>query len=61
MICNTYDEERAEIEMYLEGRNYAPEMFEVDRMRDEQRLEYMHCINEVFGTRELPLIFIRGK
>jgi hypothetical protein len=58
VICNTEDEERDEIEGYLEKRNYAPEMFEVDRMREEQRLEYMHCINEMFNKPRLPLVFI---
>ena len=32
VICNTTDVERGEIEEYLEKRNYAPEMFELDRI-----------------------------
>ena len=47
VLCNTTDEERGDIEKHLERRNYAPEMFELDRMLSEQRLEYMSCINEV--------------
>ena len=47
VICNTTDEERDEIESYLESKNYAPEMFELDRIKDEQRNEYLNCINEV--------------
>ena len=37
VLCNTTDEERGDIEKYLERRNYAPEMFELDRMLSEQR------------------------
>ena len=31
----------------MESRKIAPEMFEIDRIRDEQQIEYMSCINEV--------------
>ena len=47
VICNTDDSERDDIERYLEKRNFAPEMFELDRIRDEQKVEYLNCINEV--------------
>ena len=47
VICNTTDPERDAIEGLLEGRNFAPEMFEIDRIMDQQQHEYLNCINEV--------------
>ena len=35
VLCNTTDEERDAIEHHLEKNNYAPEMFELDRMLKE--------------------------
>ena len=49
VICNTTDPERDAIEGLLEGRNFAPEMFEIDRIMDQQQHEYLNCINEVIG------------
>ena len=47
VLCQTSDEDRGQIEQLLESRKIAPEMFEIDRIRDEQQIEYMSCINEV--------------
>ena len=44
MICHSRDPRSREIEGLLKERNIEPEMFEMDRFFDEQRLEYMNCI-----------------
>ena len=37
VICNSFDSQRFDIEEYLEQKYYLTEMFEIDRMRKEER------------------------
>ena len=34
---------------------------EIDRMRSEERLEYLNCLNTEYGTKQLPIIFLKDK
>jgi hypothetical protein len=47
VICNSFDAERIDIEDFLDEKRILSEMFEIDRVRSEERQDYLNCFNEV--------------
>lgn len=47
VICNSFDAEKYDIEDFLEEKRILAEMFEIDRIRKEERQDYLNCIYEV--------------
>ena len=61
VFVNSFDFEKEEIEEYMENHKIYAEVFEIDRMRSEERLEYLNCLNAEYGTKQLPIIFLKDK
>lgn len=61
VFVNSFDFEKEDIEEYMEYHKIYAEVFEIDRMRSEERLEYLNCLNTEFGTKQLPMIFLKDK
>lgn len=61
VFVNSFDFAKEDIEEYMEQNKIYAEVFEIDRMRSDERMEYMNCINTLYGTRTLPAIFIKDK
>jgi len=47
VICNSFDNERFEIEDLFDEKKHYTETFEIDRIRLEEREEYLKCLNDV--------------
>ena len=71
VVCNSFDADRFDIEDFLQDRQYMTEMFEVDRMPKEERLDYLNCFREVklssdydfqmYQTTEFPMVFVKDQ
>ena len=59
VFLNTFDYSKDTIEDFMEERRIYAEVFEIDRMRKEDRGEYLNCFNDMFGTKQLPVIFLK--
>jgi len=59
VFLNTFDYSKDMIEDFMEERRIYAEVFEIDRMRKEDRGEYLNCFNDMFGTKQLPVIFLK--
>ena len=51
VFVNSFDYTKEDIEDYMEENKIYTEVFEIDRMRPEERMEYLNCINTIYGTR----------
>jgi hypothetical protein len=47
VIGNSFDNETLDADEVLQDQKYYTEMFEIDRIRKEEREEYLKCINDV--------------
>ena len=45
----------------MEEKKIIAEVFEVDRMKDLQRLEYLNCFKKMFNTSDLPLVIMKDQ
>lgn len=61
VFVNSFDFEKEDIEDFMEQNKIYAEVFEIDRMRSEERLEYLNCLNVEYGTKQLPIIFLKDK
>ena len=59
VVINSFDFQLEEIRDEMESRQIYTEVFEIDRLSPEDRLEYLNCFNEMYSTRSLPIIFIK--
>jgi len=61
VVLNSFDYEKEDIEeVMVENRTYA-DVFEIDRMRTEDRALYLNCFYKKFQTTDLPMIFVKEK
>ena len=60
VFVNSFDYEKDTIEDLMTKKKVITEVFEIDRMQREQRLEYLNCFQKIYSTRELPMVFISG-
>ena len=58
VFVNSFDFKKDEIEDYMEDNRIYAEVFEIDRMRTDDRAEYLNCFQEMYGTKQLPIIFL---
>lgn len=61
VIINSFDCDKEEIEEQMTKRRIYTEVFEIDRLRVEDRNDYLNCFQEMYETRQLPLIFLGDK
>ncbi len=61
VFVNSFDYEKEDIEDYMTERKIYAEVFEIDRLRPDERMEYLNCLNAEYGTKQLPLILIKDK
>ena len=61
VFINSFDHAIDSIEDYMEANRIYTEVFEIDRMRAPERTEYLNCLNTMFGTKQLPMIFVGDK
>ena len=61
VFVNSFDFQKEEIEDYMEENRIYAEVFEIDRMRPGERVEYLNCLQEMYGSRQLPAIFVKDK
>jgi glutaredoxin len=61
VFVNSFDFQKEEIEDYMEENRIYAEVFEIDRMRPGERVEYLNCLHEMYGSRQLPAIFVKDK
>ena len=59
VFVNSFDFKKDEIEDYMEDNRIYAEVFEIDRMRTDDRAEYLNCFQEMYGTKQLPIIFLK--
>ena len=51
VFLNSFDFTKDDIEEYMETKRIYAEVFEIDKMRKEDRLEYVNCIGTMFGSK----------
>jgi len=51
VFVNSFDFEKEDIEDYMEENKIYAEVFEIDRIKTEERLEYLNCLNAEFGSK----------
>ena len=51
VFVNSFDFEKEDIEEFMQVNKIYAEVFEIDRMRAGDRLEYLNCINKMFGSK----------
>ena len=61
VVINSFDCEKDDIEDEMTRRRIYTEVFEIDRLRSEDRNDYLNCFQELYDTRQLPLIFLGDK
>eukprot|EP00350_Pseudokeronopsis_sp_OXSARD2_P013357 CAMPEP_0170546156 /NCGR_PEP_ID=MMETSP0211-20121228/4527_1 /TAXON_ID=311385 /ORGANISM="Pseudokeronopsis sp., Strain OXSARD2" /LENGTH=84 /DNA_ID=CAMNT_0010850471 /DNA_START=101 /DNA_END=352 /DNA_ORIENTATION=- len=59
IVCNSFDSSSIEMEDFLQSKGYYNETFQIDRLRQEEREDYLKCFNEMYQVRELPLTFMK--
>ena len=61
VVINSFDYQLEDIRDEMESKKIYAEVFEIDRLQAEHRLEYLNCFNEMVSTKELPMIFMKDK
>lgn len=61
VVINSFDYEKDDIEEDMTRRKIVTEVFEIDRLRSEDRNDYLNCFNEMYKTRQLPMIFLKDQ
>ncbi len=51
VFLNSFDFQKEDIEDFMEDNKIYAEVFEIDRMRSGDRMEYLNCLNSMFGTK----------
>lgn len=59
VVVNSFDYEKEDIEEIMTQQRIYTDVFEIDRIKPEQRLEYLNCFNELTNTKELPMVFLK--
>ena len=59
VIINSFDYQLEDIRDEMEDRKIYAEVFEIDRLKAEHRIEYLNCFSEMYKTKQLPMIFIK--
>lgn len=58
VFVNSFDPEKDDIEEEVTSRKLLTEVFEIDRVRNQDRDDYLNCLKEMYGTMQLPMVFI---
>ena len=58
VFLNSFDPEKDEIEDEVSDKKIETEVFEIDRVRPQDRTEYLNCLHDLAGTKRLPIIFV---
>ena len=61
VIINSFDYQLEDIRDEMEDRKIYAEVFEIDRLKAEHRLEYLNCLSDMFKTKQLPMIFLKDQ
>ena len=61
VIINSFDCDLDDIRDEMIDRKIYADVFEVDRLRPDERLEYLNCFQEMFSTKKLPMIFLKDQ
>ena len=61
VFINSFDYEKEGIEDIMVEQKIYAEVFEIDRIKQDQRLEYLNCFHKMFKTRELPMVFLKDQ
>ena len=61
IVMNSFDCDKDEIEQLMTERKVIAEVFEIDRLRKEDRNDYLNCFHDIYKTKELPMIFIKDQ
>lgn len=59
VFVNTFDYQKDQIEDFMVEKKIYAEVFEIDRMKKDQRSEYLNCFQEMYGSKNLPMIFLK--
>ena len=51
VFVNSFDHEKDDIEDLMVEKKIVTEVFEIDRVRSEDRAEYLNCFKTLFGTK----------
>jgi hypothetical protein len=51
VFVNSFDFQKEDIEDFMDENKIYAEVFEIDRMRPDERVEYLNCINDMYGSR----------
>lgn len=60
-MINSFDFEVDDIKEEMESHRIVADVFEIDRLQPDHRLEYLNCFQEMYGSRKLPMIFMDDK
>lgn len=61
VVMNSFDCDKDVIEDLMTEHRIVTEVFEIDRLRIEDRNDYFNCFNEIYKSKELPLIFLKNQ
>jgi glutaredoxin len=61
VFVNSFDFEKDDIEDLMNEKKIYAEVFEIDRMLKDERVEYLNCFSSLYGSKQMPLIFIKDK
>ena len=61
VVINSFDYQLDDIREEMIDRKIYADVFEIDRLQKDSRQEYLNCFQEMFSTKELPMIFMKDK
>ena len=59
VVINSFDCDLEDIRDEMVDRRVYADVFEVDRLHKDERLEYLNCFYEMYETKKLPMIFLK--
>ena len=61
VVINSFDFELEDIRDEMVDRKIYADVFEIDRLHKDERLEYLNCFHEIYETKKLPMIFLKDR
>ena len=61
VVVNSFDPENEEVEDIMNERRIRAEVFEIDRLKQQQRAEYLNCFKKLYSCEELPMVFMKDQ
>ena len=61
VVVNSFDYENEDIREMMSERKIIAEVFEIDRLQSQQRMEYLNCFKKIYAAEELPMVFMKER